>query len=76
MATDSDYRTPVLHQQAPGNVTLLDGVHGLMAPGPAVTSELQEVSMGPTTATRQLPSTTGAPQVVPDTDLRPRDSRP
>ncbi len=38
--------------------------------------ESQEVPRGATTATRQPPSMTGAPQVVPDTDMRPRNTRP
>ncbi len=75
-AAASDYQAPVLHQQAPGSVTLLDSVRGLMAPRPAIMSEPLEVPRGPTTATRQPPSTTGAPQVVPDTDMPPREARP
>ncbi len=60
-----DCHASVLHQQAPGNVTLLDGVRELMAPRPTVICELLEVLREPTMATRQLPDTTGAPQVVP-----------
>ncbi len=75
-ATAIDYQTPMLHQKAPGNVTLLDGVRGLTAPRPTVMGEPQEVPRGATTATRQPPSVTGAPQVLPDTDLCLRDARP
>ncbi len=66
----------MLHQQAAGNVTLLDGVREMRAFRPTVTCELLEVPRGPTMATRQLQDTTGAPQVVPDIDMRPRDTRP
>ena len=71
-----DYQTPVLHQQAPGNATLIDGVYGLVAPRPTVMCEPQEMPKRATTATRQPPNMAGAPQVVPDTDMRPRDARP
>ena len=75
-ATASDYKALVLHQQAPRNLTQLDGVRGFMAPRPAATSEPLEGPRGPPTATRQLPDMTGTPQVVPDTNMRPRDARP
>ncbi len=71
-----DYQTPVLHQQAPGNATLVDSVYGLVAPRPTVKSELQEVPMGATTVTHQPSSMAGPPEVVPDTDMCPRDARP
>ncbi len=76
MATARDCQAPVLHQQAPGNPSLLDGVRELIAPRPTVTREPLEVLREPIMATRQLPDTTGAPQVVPDTNMCLRDTRP
>ncbi len=64
-----DYQAPVLHQQAPGNPSLLDGVRELIAPRPTAAREPIEVQREPIIVTRQLPDTTGAPQVVPDTDM-------
>ncbi len=74
-ATTLDYQTLVLHQQAPGNATLTDGVYWLAALRPTVMSEPQEVPRGATTATRQLLTMAAAPQVVPDTNMRPKDAR-
>ncbi len=74
--TVHDCQAPVLHQQAPGNPSLLDGVRELLAPRPATTRELIEVQREPIMATGQFPDTTGAPQVVPDTDMCLRDTRP
>ncbi len=71
-----DCQAPVLHQQAPGNPSLLDGVRELIAPRPTVNREPLEVSREPIMATRQLSDMTGAPQVVPDTNMRLRDNRP
>ncbi len=55
-----DCQAPVLHQQAPGNVTLLDGVWELMA------------NHGYPSA----PGYNWGTQVVPDTDMRLRDAWP
>ena len=74
--TARDYQVPVLHQQAPRNPSLLDGVRELIAPRPTAAHEPIEVRREPIMATRQLPDTTGAPQVVPDTDMHLRDTRP
>ncbi len=76
MTTAIDYQTPVLHQQAPGNAILIDGVYGLAAPRLTVMSEPQEVTIGATTTTKQPLNVTRAPQVVPDTDTRRMDARP
>ncbi len=71
-----DCQAPVLQRQAPENPSLLDGVRELIASRPTATREPIEVQREPIMATRQLPVTTGAPQVVPDTDMHPRDTRP
>ncbi len=74
--TACDCQAPVLHQRAPGNPSLLDSVRELIAPRPTVTGEPLEVPREPIMTPCQLPHTTGAPQVVPDTDMRLRDARP
>ncbi len=74
--TVRDYQAPVLHQDAPGDPSLLDGVRELLAPRPTAIREPIEVQGEPILATRQFPDTTRAPQVVPDTDMRLRDTRP
>ncbi len=75
-ATARDCQASVLHQQAPGNPSLLDGVRELLAPRPTVTREPLKGLREPIMVTRQLPDMTGAPQVVPDTDMHLRDTRP
>ncbi len=74
--TAIDYQTSVLHQQAHANATLLDGVYCLAATRATVMSDPQEVPRGAISATRQPPNVTGAPQVVSNTDMHPRDARP
>ncbi len=62
-ATARDCQAPVLHQQSPRNMSLLDGVQELIAPRPTVTHQPLEVPREPTMVTRQLPDilSTAAP---------------
>ncbi len=71
-----DCQASVLHQQAPGNPSLLDGVRELIAPRLTATREPIGVQREPIMATRQFPDTTGASHVVPDTDMHLRDTHP
>ncbi len=66
-----DCQAPVLHQQAPENPSLLDSVRELLAPRPTAASDPMEVQRETVMVTRQLMDTTGAPQVVPDTECIP-----
>ncbi len=76
ITTAREYQASVLHPEAPGNPSLLDGVRELLAPRPTTTREPVEVQREPILATGQFPDTTRAHQVVPDIDMRPRDTRP
>ncbi len=71
-----DCQTSMLHQQAPGNTTLVDGIYGWAAPRPTVMSQPQEVPGGGGVNNGHLSTPSVAPQVVPDTDMRPRDALP
>ena len=55
-------------------MTAADGSYGLFSTRAATMGELQEVPWGATDATQQPQMIAGAPQVVPDTDLHPRDA--